>query len=331
MNESQTKKIREAAKQARENIAFELGRKYGLKTAIHLSTTFDKYINALIENNGNISDIFKDGQSRKEIAVMLRSISQTDANKILAEFSRAIIGNKFKYNIQDVEGNSILYDLRNTKNNFRSRSSDSATSRNSKQDDPFNLNFTAINTNNGTGPSRSYYMSNNDFIFSESFNLSEDNPNKPYVQPIILNEFQPDQIILLNEIFASTVNAVFGGISKSMSIDSKRPSSLKIFLGEFAKVGTASLKAIGGVIKNVLIEEYSRNPMDLYTINNKTFLPNLANKFIGVNSNPLAQIYNLFHSGKWLNTYELPFFEDTYLQATKYENWNCGNLATSMR
>lgn len=45
--------------------------------------------------------------------------------------------------------------------------------------------------------------------------------------------------------------------------------------------------------------------------------------------NAISQVYNLFRTGKWLNTYELPFFNDTYLEADQYQNWNTGNLETS--
>lgn len=39
----------------------------------------------------------------------------------------------------------------------------------------------------------------------------------------------------------------------------------------------------------------------------------------------------LFQSGKWLNTYELPFFNNTYLQANENQNWTTGALSQTTK
>ena len=46
--------------------------------------------------------------------------------------------------------------------------------------------------------------------------------------------------------------------------------------------------------------------------------------------NPIDQIRHLFKTGYWLNTYELPFFNNTYLQATGLNNWITGDMEKVM-
>ena len=86
-------------------------------------------------------------------------------------------------------------------------------------------------------------------------------------------------------------------------------------------------------MSNVLLHQYSLYPEDLYNINtivsdakNATTAKNLS----GLRQNPISQIYNLFQSGKWLNTYELPFFNDTYLESKSFKHWSTGNLESTV-
>ena len=51
-------------------------------------------------------------------------------------------------------------------------------------------------------------MSNNDFLFSDSFTELSNALNKPEVQPIILNEFQPDEVVYLGEVISESLKTV---------------------------------------------------------------------------------------------------------------------------
>lgn len=40
--------------------------------------------------------------------------------------------------------------------------------------------------------------------------------------------------------------------------------------------------------------------------------------------NPIHFIQTMFDSGNWLNTYELPFFNNFYLKGDKHTGWATG-------
>lgn len=56
----------------------------------------------------------------------------------------------------------------------------------------------------GHGPSRSYFMSNSDFLFSEELNMNISNDYGTFIQPIVLNEFQPEAIVYLSKLITSS-------------------------------------------------------------------------------------------------------------------------------
>jgi hypothetical protein len=58
----------------------------------------------------------------------------------------------------------------------------------------------------------------------------------------------------------------------------------------------------------------------------------VISRFTGIDKgNPVEQVRHLFKSGQWLNTYELPFFQPTYLQANTYSYWQTGNLQSQTK
>lgn len=71
---------------------------------------------------------------------------------------------------------------------------------------------------------------------------------------------------------------------------------------------------------NYLTNYYSAFPEDLYGI---------ASNVISM-VHPWYHILHLFSEGKWLNTYELPFFGDTYLEAQTADNWNTAGMAEAL-
>lgn len=59
------------------------------------------------------------------------------------------------------------------------------------------------------GPAKSFYMSNKDFLFSESYlNDIKTDEYSPQIQPIILNEFQPDQINYVTNLITAGIDLV---------------------------------------------------------------------------------------------------------------------------
>ena len=75
---------------------------------------------------------------------------------------------------------------------------------------------------------------------------------------------------------------------------------------------------------NALLAEYSIMPSKIYDL---TEIKKDANNKI--KENPISWIQTLFNSGRWLNTYELPFYKDTYLTANQYGKWATGRISTN--
>ena len=110
------------------------------------------------------------------------------------------LGNYYIRTILILHGpNELLEDVRNF-HNFRSQYDEYITGIKTIGGQP--SVFTPRITGSGTSPSKSFYMSAGDFFFSEKiqFNSStnvarEVAVDQSQVQPIILNEFQPDTIV----------------------------------------------------------------------------------------------------------------------------------------
>ena len=41
---------------------------------------------------------------------------------------------------------------------------------------------------------------------------------------------------------------------------------------------------------------------------------------------PVTKVRNMFRGGKWLNTYELPFFNNSFLEAQWSKNWSANGI-----
>lgn len=75
---------------------------------------------------------------------------------------------------------------------------------------------------------------------------------------------------------------------------------------------------VGLRIANRLLAEYSINPEGLYGLSNVRSGGGTLSK------NPIHFIQTMFDSGNWLNTYELPFFNNSYLKSDKHTSWATG-------
>ena len=65
-----------------------------------------------------------------------------------------------------------------------------------------------------TSPSRSYFMSNNDFLFSENLDMTINEDYKTFIQPLILNEFQPEQIVYASKLVTDFLTGAGDTIAK---------------------------------------------------------------------------------------------------------------------
>lgn len=162
----------------------------------------------------------------------------------------------------------------------------------------------------------SYKMSNNDFLYCDTFELNSSSfTSKPEIQKIVLNEFQPyDQIFL-----GQTLQGLLGGILN--------------FAGGVGKaLGEAGLRA---GLKNKYIQEVARDPAGFYSGYGKY---NQVGEYVGakaeggkvgklnsvlglVQEDPMLRIIRMFTNGFWLNTYELPFYGNTYLEESNAGKW----------
>lgn len=148
-------------------------------------------------------------------------------------------------------------------------------------------------------PSRSFYLS--DYKFADSLTLNNDIVTNPKVQPIILNEFQPYDMLSPADVLDGVGNLIITAINS---------------LGGGGKGGLVqpALKAGSYFISKALIDRYSSDTSKLYgngsTRERKYFT-----------NDPLQVIQNMFNGGRWLNTYELPYFGGSYLKAAYSNNW----------
>jgi len=150
--------------------------------------------------------------TKKQLILLFNSADKEQLKTLTKSIFEGIenaANEKFKYNIQKKSPNELLEDIRNFKN-FRGTIDEFYK----PKYDPNSVFGIGSMTPAGTGPSKSYYMSNHDFLYSETFDVNPDYANKPEVQPIILNEFQPDKVLLLNEILGEGLRIIWKSSKK---------------------------------------------------------------------------------------------------------------------
>ena len=211
-------------------------------------------------------------------------VAKSQVSNLASSRGKNILSQKVKTTTAANGGSSNLLDLRNMSGkNFRS------------------IGGAAAATGNGIalGPSRSFFL--NDYKFAESLTLTDDLLNTPKIQPIILNEFQPYEMIspadILNgagEVVMDVINGVFGALAAPV------------------------IKGAGKIIQNKLVDLYAKDTKQLYkeggTRERKMFT-----------SDPVQVVQNMFMGGRWLNTYELPYFGGQYLKSAYSNNWTLGD------
>lgn len=208
-----------------------------------------------------------------------------------------------------VLGKTEIEDLRNINGtNFRSVAQNNGV-----------VNQRSLNVMNGgdarVSPSRSFYM-NEDYLFTDSLASptldSASFASKPELQTLILSEFQPDDMLSVADLLPKSAD-------------------------KLAAVGEAVGKIGGNVavaiarnsIVNGFIEEYSKDPNKLYNM-----------QFSGASSgtrkrhyftpDPVQQIQNMFNGGRWLNTFEIPYWGNAYLKGQYSGDWQFGAIQAAV-
>jgi hypothetical protein len=197
-------------------------------------------------------------------------------------------------------------------------------SKREKQDGLLDLrNINGVNfrkNENATGnesPSKSYFM-NRDFLVIDSLSLKSydtlENPEisnilhgireniekAPLIQPLILNEFQPYDML-------SPADLMPGGIMAKVTDGIQKGAEM---------LGGNVLISLG---KNILmktnIDKFSKNPELLYRMHEGT----RKRKYFS--SDPVQVVQNMFNGGRWLNTFQIPYYGNEYLSAKHSKNW----------
>lgn len=239
--------------------------------------------------------------------------AQEKYKRIFEEVQKSLGKKVYKYNINQTGANGVLEDLRNF-HNFR-------TTWDEFPDESESSMFGTTGRQTGTSPSKSYYMSAKDFLFSNSLNYDDSLFNKPEIQPIILNEFQPDvQIYWLKTLMtAGDFLLKLGTANKDKAPGKAAQAKGSGVFGMAMNSGLfgAMKENIVGMGVNYLSRKYSLQPELLYDSAKNMGSTNAT-------SAPITWIKEMFNSGKWLNTYELPFFNNMYLEANQYKQWKTG-------
>ena len=281
------------------NIDLEEKQMYTQKQYDDLQEILNKY-----ENNEPLS--------QQEYKFLRNALLYDDRQSFFEDY----LGKKFKYNINRNINQSLL-DLRNY-HNFRN-SNNVEYDNNKKQ--WIAKNDSNITTLNGSSASRSFYMSKNDFYWSQNYNDIKNQLNQTQrqsVQNIILNEFQPK----LQYGLGKEVLDIAGGSLQLLT------QNLKGAINVVANVAGAALRVGATAYYNEQIDKISKNPDELY--NQELAKPN------GMNKNPMYYVQRLFDDGRWLNTYQLPFVANgqvktDYLKLSKDTGtWNIGGLTDGL-
>ena len=245
---------------------------------------------ALAADNANAANAKKYIEDRRTAA---NEAAKAEDDRVRGEKDR-------RYNIGALTPNTStaeLYDLRNINyTNFRGSKGSSADSETVGAD-----GTKTTTTTYRSGASKSYYM-HIDYVFSNDLNMSSiDEKYKQNIQPIILNEFQPNEMIQINDVIGGTLKGLDKVLALGLSV-----------AGDFMKPGTK-------FITNILIDKVSKDPKSLYSTNRKN---NSSPELKDLIFDPVLKVRNMFRGGKWLNTYELPFFNNNFLEANWSNKWS---------
>lgn len=213
-----------------------------------------------------------------------------------------------KYNVasygnRNERSENTIFDLRNLNGaNFR-------------QNDPNAIKVSLASGAEGQrlSPSKSYYM-NQDYLFTNSLASpiplgSVNRASFPEIQTLILNEFQPYDMLSVADLLPGAVDLLVGITNKAANL-----------------AGGFVVNAAKNAIINSNIDKYSKKPDELY---NGSLSKRKNGERSYFTADPVQQVENMFNGGKWLNTYELPFYGANYLNGQYSGNWSIGGVKES--
>lgn len=284
-----------------------------LNRAKAITESLEKAQKALEEKQKECNDLKEASQAAKAKLDGL-GYDENDLNKMADLVKRA----KKKYTgvatawVRDKNGDKNLEDLRNLDGkNFRS-----VAHQNEKRiDDTGGLNAMK-GGDAGVSPARSFYM-NEDYLFTDSLTSptldAATFASKPELQTLILSEFQPYNMLSIADLLPGAADAMAGAMNT---------------VGKL--VGQTAISIAKNALINGQIDRFSKNPSELYemgysgaenggTRERKYFTPD-----------PVQQVQNMFNGGKWLNTYELPYWGNMYLKGQYSNDWDLGNIQNAL-
>ena len=157
-------------------------------------------------------------------------------------------------------------------------------------------------------PSRTFYMNQN-YLFSDSLAKIGYDFQKfkstPEIQPLIVNEFQPYQMLSIADLIPGMGDALAGVMASAAKL-----------------VGNTVVNIAKNAVHNNFLDRFSADPSQLYRQSYKREY---------FTSDPVTQVRNMFNGGVWLNTYELPFYGKDYLKASNSGKWKIGTVSDSLR
>ena len=238
-----------------------------------------------------------------------------------SDLKRNIVSNMYRYNIDD-SLNDQLIDVRNY---YNFRNSNNAHKEQNNGHTTYDNQFI-----NGTNASRSFYMSKNDFYWSQNYNeiyLADGNEIEHLpIQNIILNEYQPQVNHNLGKQLIDIGVSLIDGLAELVASKSKGFGKVALdVIGKGAEVA-ANQWMVTQINKELV--DLSKNPSKLY--NQQSWQGD--NKI----AHPMYYVQRLFTGGRWLNTYQLPFVAggkvktDYIKNAQNSGNWSIGGLTDSV-
>lgn len=259
-------------------------------------------------------------------AQQAEAVRMLNDEKYLNQYEALVLNNS-KYAIQmysESNKNPEIFDLRNICNkNFRGFDEDTAKINREINSNEFFLK--------GTGKqmpvSRTYIM-NRDYLITDTLALKsyddfknsainevisgwhENLKNKIEIQPLILNEFQPYDVLTPGDLIPGVINAILEGGKK--------------LTGGAAGIGVSFGRH---TLMKKQIESIAADPSQLYnTSHTKTgasinLLENVRDRRY-FTEDPVQVVQNMFNGGKWLNTFHIPYYGGDYLMSNFSRNWN---------
>jgi hypothetical protein len=106
--------------------------------------------------------------------------------------------------------------------------------------------------------------------------MTIDEDLKTFIQPLVLNEFQPEQITYLSKLLVTALGSGADNIAKATGVDKVWGATKEIFKG--LVINEQALTSMS----NRLTDKYSKNPSELYSNNLNSGL------------NPMTQITRMF-------------------------------------